>query len=235
MCGRYTLFTPQPELEDRFDVTAERPLEPRYNCAPGQNLPIITNDAPDSLQFVQWGFIPTWAESRSKSFINARAESVAEKRSFSDAFERRRCLVPADGFYEWTPRENGDGKQPYRVAFEDDRPFAMAGIWERWTPSEAQTGLGEFTDDGGASDPDPIETFAIITTEPNEVVSPLHDRMAVVLAPEEEHEWLTADADGASTLLDPYPEAEMRAYPVSTQVNSPANDSPALVEEKQSV
>ncbi|QCJ48361.1 SOS response-associated peptidase [Haloprofundus sp. MHR1] len=230
MCGRYTLFTPQPELEERFEVTAERPLKARYNCAPGQQLPIIRNDAPDTLRFVQWGFIPEWAESRSKSFINARAESVAEKRSFRDAFERRRCLVPADGFYEWTPRENGDGKQPYRVAFEDDRPFAMAGIWERWTPPEAQTGLDEFTDDG-AGDPEPIETFAIITTEPNGVVSPLHDRMAVVLSLEEEEKWLSADADTASTLLDPYPEAEMRAYPVSTRVNSPANDSPTLVEE----
>ncbi|WP_224449737.1 SOS response-associated peptidase [Haloprofundus salilacus] len=233
MCGRYSLFTPQPELEDRFDVTAERSLDARYNCAPGQQLPIITNNAPDALRLVQWGFVPSWADSRSKSFINARAESVAEKRSFRDSFEHRRCLVPADGFYEWTQRENGDGKQPYRVAFEDDRPFAMAGIWERWMPPETQTGLDEFTD-GGAGDPEPIETFAIITTEPNGVVSPLHDRMAVVLAPEEENDWFTADTDVASTLLDPYPEAEMRAYPVSTRVNSPANDSSALVEKVNS-
>ncbi|MFC4358927.1 SOS response-associated peptidase [Halobium salinum] len=232
MCGRYTLFTPQAELEERFGATPERPLEPRYNCAPGQALPVITDDAPDTMQLFEWGLVPTWAETKSDAgFINARSETVREKRSFAEAFERRRCLVPADGFYEWT--ETDSGKQPYRVAFEDDRPFAMAGIWERWHPKARQSGLAEFGQ-GGADDPDPestvVETFAVLTTEPNATVSGLHDRMAVVLAPDEEDAWLDADPDAAGALLDPYPDDAMHAYPVSTRVNSPRNDDPSLVE-----
>ncbi|WP_101297319.1 SOS response-associated peptidase [Halegenticoccus soli] len=256
MCGRYTLFTPQGVLEDRFDAAFERPTEPRYNCAPGQRLPVIANDAPDAIRFRKWGLVPSWADDESDGgFINARAETVREKRSFREPFERRRCLVLADGFYEWVERDGG-GKQPYRVAFEDDRPFAMAGLWERWTPPTTQTGLSDFGGGGGGSggsggsganggdgaggpagtqaaegaEPDAVETFAVVTTEPNGLISDLHDRMAVVLAPDEEREWLTADPDDAAALLDPHPDDEMIAYPVSTRVNSPANDAPDLIE-----
>jgi putative SOS response-associated peptidase YedK len=232
MCGRYSLFTPQDELVDRFGATPERPLEPRYNCSPGQALPVVTDEAPDTMRLFEWGLVPAWAESKSDAgFINARSETVREKRSFAEAFERRRCLVPADGFYEWTETESG--KQPYRVALEDDRPFAMAGIWERWYPKRRQSGLTEFGS-GGADDLDPestvVETFAVLTTEPNTTVSRLHDRMAVVLAPDEESTWLGADPEAAHALLDPYPDASMQAYPVSTRVNSPHNDDPSLVE-----
>ncbi|EJN61124.1 SOS response-associated peptidase [Halogranum rubrum] len=232
MCGRYTLFTPQPTLEERFDADAESPLEPRYNCAPGQRLPVITNDAPDTIQTLKWGLVPSWADSESvgNKRINARAETVHEKRSFAEAYEQRRCLVLADGFYEWVKQESG--KQPYRVAFTDDRPFAMAGLWERWTPPQTQTGLSDFG--GGVApdaDPEPLETFTVITTEPNGLVSKLHHRMAVVLDESEEETWLTGDADEVQSLLDPYPDDAMEAYPVSTQVNSPANDGPALIEE----
>jgi putative SOS response-associated peptidase YedK len=227
MCGRYSLFTPQERLEERFDASFRRPVERRYNCAPGQQLPVVTADDPDQFSFKTWGLVPRWADDDSTAFINARAETVREKRSFAEPFESRRCLVPADGFYEWTERDGG--KQPYRVAYEDDRPFAMAGLWERWTPPTRQTGLGEFG--GGATgDPDPVETFTVITTEPNAVVSDLHHRMAVVLAPGEEDVWLDGSPDEAFDLLDPAPADEWTAYPVSTRVNSPANDGPELVE-----
>jgi len=239
MCGRYSLFAPPEKIEDRFDATFEGAFEPRYNAAPGQALPVITNDEPETIQRMEWGLVPSWADDRSDfEFINARAETVAEKRTFAAAYERRRCLVPADGFYEWTER-NG-GKQPYRVTLGDDDLFAMAGLWERWTPSQTQTGLGDF---GGGSgddrnggpgpdpDPGPVETFTVVTTEPNEVVADLHHRMAVVLAPDEEATWLSGDPEEVASLMDPYPDDRMRSYPVSTEVNSPANDSPAVVRE----
>ncbi|EMA53500.1 MULTISPECIES: SOS response-associated peptidase [Halococcus] len=230
MCGRYTIFTPPDTLEDRFSVTTRRSLEPRYNAAPGQKLPVITNDAPETIDHLQWGLIPGWADDPSigNRLINARAETVDEKRSFKEAYERRRCLVLADGFYEWT--ETDAGKQPYRVTIDGGEPFALAGLWERWHPPQKQTGLDEFGDGEPDSEADPIETFTIVTTEPNSVIEPLHDRMAVVLSPDSERQWLAGEADGKE-LLEPYPAEEMRAYPVSTAVNSPANDSSELVEE----
>ncbi|MDX1747768.1 MAG: SOS response-associated peptidase [Halobacteriales archaeon] len=227
MCGRYTLFTPQETLEERFDASFGEPIEPRYNCSPGQPLPVLTGDEPDQFSFKKWGLIPRWAEDDSTSFINARGESVRQKRSFAEPFESRRCLVPADGFYEWS--QQGDRKQPYRVSFEDDRPFAMAGLWERWTPPTRQTGLGEF---GGSArdETEPVETFTVVTTEPNSVVSEHHHRMAVVLSPEEEETWLHGTASEAEQLLGPAPADEWHAYPVSTKVNSPAHDGPELVD-----
>ncbi|ADQ67175.1 hypothetical protein C499_05448 [Halogeometricum borinquense DSM 11551] len=232
MCGRYSLFTPQEELAERFDATFETPPEPRYNCAPGQRLPVVTDDDPEAFRFLKWGLVPQWADDQSvgNTLINARAETVREKPSFRDAFERRRCLVPADGFYEWVSADNG--KQPYRVAFEDDRPFAMAGLWERWKPPQTQTGLGDFAGDGDATDAEPeiLETFTVVTAEPNELVSDLHDRMSVILAPDEEETWLHGDAADAESLLDTHPDTEMRAYPVSTRVNSPVNDDADIIE-----
>jgi len=231
MCGRYTLMTPAAELESRFDAAFDDPPEPRYNCAPGQSLPVLPNDTPDRFRRFEWGLIPSWADDASvgNDLINARAETVDEKPSFGEAFERRRCLVPADGFYEWA-REDG-GKQPYRVRLADDRPFAMAGLWDRWEPTHTQTGLGDFgAGDGADGDPDVVESFTIVTTEPNDVVADLHHRMAVVLDPDEEETWLHGDAAEAAALLDPHPGDEWEAYPVSTRVNSPANDAPDLVE-----
>ncbi|EMA68870.1 hypothetical protein C461_04547 [Halorubrum aidingense JCM 13560] len=254
MCGRYTLFTPAADLESRFGADFGG-VEPSYNCAPGQDLPVIADADPTAATRMEWGLTPSWAD-ESFGLINARAETVREKRSFADAFERRRCLVPADGFYEWVegggPESGGPdggetrgttGKTPYRVAFEDDRPFAMAGLYERWEPPEpetTQTGLGAFGggsdrgSDGGGSDGDgsvgPVETFTIVTTAPNDLVADLHHRMAVILAPSEEETWLRGDPDEAAALLDPYPAAEMTAYPVSTRVNSPSVDAPELIE-----
>jgi putative SOS response-associated peptidase YedK len=248
MCGRYSLFTSPDRVESRFDAAFGEPFEPTYNAAPGQSLPVITDGDPGTIQRFEWGLVPSWADDRSDfEFINARAETVAEKRSFADAFERGqrpheqgererdtpragRCLVPADGFYEWVQRDGG--KQPYRVAVGDDEPFAMAGLYERWEPPQTQTGLGDFGGAGGPeADPDPVETFTVLTTEPNDLVADLHHRMAVVLDPDEEETWLTGEAAAVDDLLDPYPADRMRSYPVSTAVNSPANDSPALVEE----
>ncbi|MEF8852550.1 MAG: SOS response-associated peptidase [Haloarculaceae archaeon] len=231
MCGRYSLFTPPDRVESRFDAAFVEPFEPTYNAAPGQSLPVVTNEDPGAIRRFEWGLVPSWAEDRSDfEFINARAETVARKRSFAEAYECRRCLVPADGFYEWVQREGG--KQPYRVAVGDDELFAMAGLWERWEPPGTQTGLGDFGGSGTpATDPDPVETFTVVTTEPNDLVADLHHRMAVVLDPDEEETWLAGDTAEVADLLDPYPADRMRAYPVSTAVNSPANDSPALVEE----
>lgn len=229
MCGRYTLFAPPDEVESRFGATFADGFEPTYNAAPGQALPVVTDEAPETIQRFEWGLVPSWADDRSEfGFINARAETVREKRSFAGAYERRRCLVPADGFYEWVERDGG--KQPYRVALDDDAVFAMAGLWERWTPSTGQTGLDEFGGGTPDADPDPVETFTVVTTEPNEVVADLHHRMAVVLAPDEEETWLTGDPDEVADLLDPYPPDGMYTHPVSTAVNSPEHDSPALVE-----
>lgn len=229
MCGRYSLFTPPRDLAERFDLDGVPDLEPRYNCAPGQALPVIRSDAPASLTATEWGLVPGWADDDFDGIVNARAETVDEKPSFREAYASRRCLVPADGFYEWTDADDGS-RRPYRVAFGDDRSFAMAGIWERREVVDEQTGLDAFAE-GGEAGPETrtVETFTILTTEPNDVVAELHDRMAVVLHPEHEREWLAGDV-GVETVAEPYPSDELRAYPVSTRVNSPANDAPDLVE-----
>ncbi|PGF16540.1 DUF159 family protein [Natrinema sp. CBA1119] len=242
MCGRYTLVVDGDDLETRFDArfrdgASESDSEPgsgvtpRYNMSPGQELPVITNEEPETIQRLEWGLVPSWADDDSGGLINARAESVGEKPSFQAAYERRRCLVPADGFYEWV--ETDDGKQPHRVTFADDRVFAMAGLWERWEPETTQTGLGAFG--GGVDDqPEggPLETFTVITTEPNDLVANLHHRMAVILDPAAERRWLSGE--DPRELLEPYPADEMRAYPVSTAVNDPSTDEPSLVDPLES-
>jgi putative SOS response-associated peptidase YedK len=233
MCGRYTLFVAPEILSDRFGVAVEA-YEPTYNAAPGQQLPVITDGEPDRLSKLEWGLIPAWAETRQDGgYINARAETLMEKSSFAPAFEGTaevggRCLVPADGFYEWVDTEGGT--QPYRVTFADDRPFVMAGIWTRWQPPTTQTGLDAFGESGSSPDPEPIETFSIITTEPNDLVDDLHHRMAVILPEEQQKHWLTAAPEDAKQLLDPYPADSMHAYPVSTAVNDPANDHAELAD-----
>jgi putative SOS response-associated peptidase YedK len=242
MCGRYSLFVSPDDLADRFGVAVEG-YEPRYNAAPGQDLPVIADDRTDRLTRMEWGLVPSWADSRDDGgHINARAETLSETPSFSDAFAQTggelaagRCLVPADGFYEWV--DSGGERQPYRVRLADERPFAMAGLWAQWRPATTQTGLDAFANEraGASSDrsgesPEVVETFAIVTTEPNDVVGDLHHRMAVVLPAEAESRWLSAPPDEARDLLDPYPGDQMEAYPVSQAVNDPANDSPAVVE-----
>lgn len=225
MCGRYSLFTGTDELEDRFDA-GFRAHEPTYNCAPSEELPVITSENPDEARRLDWGLTPSWADER-KGFINARAETVRDRPSFESAFESRRCLVPADGFYEWVDRDGTS--QPHRVAFADDRPFAMAGLYERWRPPTTQTGLGDFGGGTGIEE-EAVESFTILTTEPNDLVEDFHHRMAVVLEPETEETWLQGTPEEAAALLQPHPATEMTAYSVSTKVNAPDNDGPELIE-----
>jgi len=237
MCGRYSLFAPPDEIEDRFGATFDGEFQPRYNVAPSQSMPVVPDSDPDSFEAMEWGFVPPWADDRSEfGFINARAETVGEKPTFREAFERTsrdglqvgRCLVPADGFYEWV--DTGDGKQPYRVALDGDDPFAMAGLWAQWRSQGTQAGLDAFASGTPAAEPEVVTTYAIVTTEPNDLVADLHHRMAVILPREAERRWLDADPAAATDLFAPYPAEGMRAYPVSTAVNDPSNDSPAVVE-----
>jgi putative SOS response-associated peptidase YedK len=227
MCGRYTLATAPDRLSERFDADPDRPLSRRYNCAPGQELPVITGEEPNRMQFFKWGLTPEWADEE-QGLINARSETVQQKRSFADAYESRRCLVPVDGFYEWVDRDGG--KQPYRVAFEDDRPFAVAGLWEHWQEPTRQTGLAEFGSSGDSGESSTLETFTIITTEPNDLVANLHHRMAVILPPDRESDWLHGSSESLVDLLEPYPDDELTSYPVSQRVNNPAIDEPSLVD-----
>ena len=230
MCGRYTLFVEPETLEERFDARFEDSFTPTYNAAPGQRLPVITDEKPAEIGRLEWGLVPAWAGDDRDGLINARAETIDEKPSFRDAYARGdecgRCLVLADGFYEWV--EEGDGKRPYRVAFEDDRPFAMTGLWARREPETTQVGLEAFGEDAAEPESAVLETFTIVTTEPNDLVADLHHRMAAILEPGEERRWLTDD--DPRDVLEPYPSTEMRAYPVSRAVNSPATDEPSLVE-----
>jgi putative SOS response-associated peptidase YedK len=252
MCGRYSLFAPPDDIEARFDARFAEEFQPRYNAAPRQSLPVIPDADDDTIDAMEWGFVPPWADDRSDfGFINARAETLAEKPTFRDAFTQStdgdlrvgRCLVPADGFYEWTesaerrsadtraaePRDDG-GKQPYRVTLADEEPFAMAGLWAQWKPKQTQTGLDAFGGGDVEMEPETVETFTIVTTEPNDLVADLHHRMAVVLPEDREREWLSAAPEETSELLQPYPADQMQAYPVSKTVNDPSNETPEVVE-----
>ncbi|WP_227132524.1 SOS response-associated peptidase [Halorubellus salinus] len=246
MCGRYTLTVEAGDLAERFGVQVPDDYEKRYNAAPRQSLPVVRTGvdvdpehAPEDVRdagdrgrefaFAEWGLVPSWVGEPDDANrpINARSETVREKRSFRDAFERRRCLVPADGFYEWV--ERGGGKQPYRVTLADESVFAMAGLYEVWEGEVAQSSLAAFGADGDDDRRRRVESFTVLTTEPNDVVADLHHRMAVVLDREDETTWLHGDPDEAQALLEPY-DGAMRSYPVSTAVNDPGNESPGLLE-----
>lgn len=212
MCGRYSLTTPVEAVGRLFEV-AERPnLPPRYNIAPSQQAPVVRADAAGGrvLAPMRWGLIPSWAKEAKIGYrmINARAETVAGKPAFRGAFRHRRCLVPADGFYEW--RKLGATKQPYRITRADGAPFAFAGLWERWRAPDGAV----------------IDSFTIITTVANETLRPIHERMPVILDPADFGAWLEAGGVGR---LVPYAGAELAAIPVSTRVNSPKNDDPACI------
>lgn len=220
MCGRFTNLLSWRELIDlyRLTLSADGPVEwrPRYNGAPTQRFPVLRvgADGARELALMRWGLIPSWARDPKigNSLINARAETVAEKPAFRAAFRSRRCLIPADGFYEWR-RLAGGGKQPYRIGLSNGGPFSFAGLWERW--------------DGG---PEPLETFTIVTDMPNDLVQSIHNRMPVIVGPGDYDAWLAGDGAAARALLRPFPATRMRAYPVSSRVGSPRNDDPALIE-----
>lgn len=214
MCGRTSLFTPQPVIERRFDATFDHAFEPRYNIAPGDHLVTVHDDGTGTLTADEWGFVPSWADDfdGGPRPINARAETVGENDLFRSAFENRRALVVSDGFYEWQGERGG--KQPYRVTVEDHSPFAMAGIWSRWKKDgECRT------------------TVAIITTEANDVMAPIHDRMPVILDDGDESTWLESESlETAADLLEPYRGDDLDAISISTTVNDPANDSLAVID-----
>lgn len=223
MCGRFALISDTETLIDAFGVAPETvaaipPAVPRYNIAPTQPVAAIrlsSNSNKRELTFFRWGLIPSWSRDMKSGsrMINARSETVAEKPSFRAAFKRRRCIIPADGFYEW--QRTGNRKQPVYIHAADGRPFALAGLWEMWR--------------GEAGDA--VQTCTILTTTPNELMAPIHNRMPVILQPEDFDMWLDPgpQPDQGLHLLRPYPVEKMAFYPVSTFVNSPANDSPQCI------
>jgi putative SOS response-associated peptidase YedK len=229
MCGRYAFFTPIEAVTRLFAVSEVhiRELAPRYNIAPTQEVPIIrvspfleqdgAHEPLRELALARWGLVPFWAKDPSigNRMINARGETVAQKPAFRAAFRKRRCLVPADGFFEWQKTESG--KQPWYIHAADGEPLALAGLWELWDPP-----------DGGA----PLASCSIITTRANEFMRPLHERMPVILDAGGRDAWLDAATtpSGLQALLVPAAEDALEAWPVSRRVNSPFNEDPSLVE-----
>jgi putative SOS response-associated peptidase YedK len=219
MCGRFTQAADGEVIAQVFQLPEVPELAPRYNIAPTQDVAAVraAEGGGRELVHIHWGLIPSWAKERAMGagMINARAETLAEKPAFRSAFRARRCLIVADGFYEW--QKTGGRKQPHFIAFRDLRPFAFAGLWERWR--------GE----GG----EVVESCTIVTTEANELLAPIHDRMPVILDPGDFASWIDPAEKGPESiarLLRPYPPDQLQAYPVSFFVNNPANDTPACRE-----
>jgi putative SOS response-associated peptidase YedK len=220
MCGRFTLTTPLGAVALRFGVRAgleEAGYIPRYNIAPTQTVIVIGDDGQRYLTRMRWGLIPSWAKDPAigNRMINARAETVATKRAFRAALRKRRCLVVADGFYEW--QKQGRTKQPFRIVLRSREPFGFAGLWESWLSPEGEE----------------IKSCTIITTEANELLLPIHDRMPVILTREAEAAWLDPAIQEPTQLLPllkPYPAEGMELYPVSTRVNNPAHDGSECME-----
>jgi len=214
MCGRFTLKSPR-RLGFAGPGNSQLPpptLIPRYNIAPSQEiLAVIGSEDERRLSAFVWGLIPSWSK-EPKGFINARSETLEVKRSFSESFQRRRCLIPADGFYEWKRR--GKSKQPYYFQLRDESQFAFAGVWDRWEKD-------------GVS----INSCSIITTVPNELLATIHDRMPVMLAPDAQEKWMRdSGPEELLGLLVPFPADAMKSFPVSKQVNHAQIDEPSLVE-----
>ncbi len=222
MCGRFTLSTPPETLAQLFELPEVPTLKPHFNIAPTESIATVRQPDADSereLALLHWGLIPFWAKDRSGSakMINARAETVATSPAFRAAFRQRRCLVLADGFYEWQRKEHEKGKQPFYLRMKDESPFAFAGLWEHWKGPEGEV----------------IESCTLITTVPNDLVRPVHNRMPVILPPELYGLWLDPEMHEVKqlqSLLQPYPQEAMEAYPVSTMVNMVRNDDPQLIE-----
>ncbi|MEE8348617.1 MAG: SOS response-associated peptidase, partial [Acidobacteriota bacterium] len=210
MCGRFSISTPTDILKVRFKVLRCEDLKPNYNAAPTQNLPVILNRDPAAINLCRWGLIPGWAreEKLGNKMINARAETLLQKPSFRSPFRQRRCLVLADGFYEW--KGTSEKKIPYRITMKSGEPFALAGLWDEWRTPDGES----------------LRSFTIITTDPNPLMKPLHRRMPVILSRENEARWLQEiDITEAQKMLEPYPLDDLEAYPISTLVNSPGNNS----------
>jgi putative SOS response-associated peptidase YedK len=218
MCGRFAQRSDPKKLAREFKVAELPKVEARYNIAPTQNILSVVESADGrAMKLFKWGLIPSWAKDTAMGarLINARSETVEEKPAFREAFKKRRCIIPADGFYEWQRTEGR--KQPFFFQLKDESPFGFAGLWERWQ------GVG-----GEA-----IDSCTILTTEANDVLRPIHDRMPVILHLGDYELWLDEDARKREMLRDllrPYPAEEMVSYPVSTAINSPQNQGAALIE-----
>jgi len=220
MCGRFSQYNEQEEFEDRFDITDPSGVlfEPRYNIAPTQNVPIIVIKEDNRvLKLMRWGLVPFWSKDTKigSRMINARAETITEKACFKNPLKRKRCLVPASGFYEWKKNPNRT-KVPMYLHLRSGEPFAFAALWDEWKQPDG----------------DKLFTFTIITTDPNELMKPIHNRMPVILPQKEESKWLDPELQDSSKLtpiLIPYVSDLMEAYEVSPFVNIPGNDSPECI------
>ena len=218
MCGRFTLVTNMDELQSRFGFEArDMEHQPRYNIAPSQQVLTIVNDGQRRAETMRWGLIPFWAKDPKIGYrmINAVGETAATKPAFRAAFKRRRCLVLADGFFEW--RKEGKSKIPTYIFLRSHEPFAFAGLWETWKSPEGET----------------IRSCSIVTTKPNDLIAPIHNRMPVILSQETEPLWLdpmTEEADTLTPLLTPSPAEWLDSYVVSSVVNSPKNSGPECIE-----
>ena len=212
MCGRFTLATPGQTIAEAFELQAAPDLKPRYNISPTQPVAVIrAAGAGRELAMLHWGLIPSWSKDAAigSRMINARGETVGEKPSFRTPFRSRRCLILADGFYEW--KRDGERKQPYHICMADRRPFAFAGVWDRWAPPDGE----------------PVESCTIVTTAPNGLMAPIHDRMPVILPAAAHALWIdptVREKERLQELLQPFDASSMRAYPVSPRVNNPRND-----------
>jgi putative SOS response-associated peptidase YedK len=221
MCGRFTLRASPSVIAEQFSLFEVPPFTARFNIAPTQAVPVIrmrpTAAKERELAWLRWGLVPSWAKDASigNRLINARAETAAEKAAFRTALRRRRCLVVTDGFYEW--QRSGRTKQAYFIRMRDDRPFAFAGLWETWEGADHSV----------------LESCTILTTEPNALMRPIHDRMPVILRPEAYSCWLDTsvqDPSRLSRLLVAHASEPMEAYRVASLVNSPAHDTPLCIE-----
>jgi len=218
MCGRYTLTADAESIQLAFSLdTVEGWTAPRFNIAPSQQVAVITDRDPRKLSFMKWGLVPSWAKDPKigNRMINARSETAAEKPSFRTAFKRRRCLIPADGYYEWA--KQGQRKRPMYIQQADRELFAFAGLWESWKQPDGNW----------------LRTCAILTTEANDKIRPIHHRMTVIVEPEDYELWLAPrelqPPEWLPLMAGPRPE-QLRFHEVSTQVNSPANDNPTLAQ-----
>jgi putative SOS response-associated peptidase YedK len=224
MCGRFTLRTTASVLIEQFQLSGAPDLAPRFNIAPSQQVPVVRSkqDAAErELVMMHWGLVPSWAKDPliGNRMINARAETAATKPSFRSAFKRRRCLVMADGYYEWQKQRRQ--KQPFHIQRRDQRPFAMAGLWEQWS--------GPSTDNAGVA----LQSCTIITTDANELTRPIHDRMPVILDERDYRTWIdpnVQDRQVIEPLLQPFDSEMLVAEPVSTYVNNPRNEDPKCIE-----
>jgi len=216
MCGRFSQTQGVDRVVETFDVVETLfGIEPRYNIAPTQTVGVVClRDDDRVLAGMRWGLVPSWAKDVSigNRMINARSETAAGKPAFRAAFRRRRCLVPADGFYEWQKVEGSRTKQPFHIRMADASLFGLAGLWEHWQSPDGSE----------------VETFTVLTTEPNDLMRPIHDRMPVIIDRADYAEWLAGD--DVSHLLTPYPADAMEASPVGTYVNKPAHEGPRCLE-----